>query len=136
MCKRMEKSPINDLMETTMSKVRDIIDSNTIIGDPISTADGITLIPISKLSFGFAGGGGTSDAPKKQEPQNGFGGGIGAAVKIEPVAFIVVAGESVKLLHIAPPAESTIDRLIETVPELFDKVTSFIKKDKDKDTDE
>ena len=129
----MEKRPISDLMETTMQKVRDMIDANTIVGEPITTADGITLIPVSKVSFGLAGGG--SDFAKKQEPQNGFGGGIGAGVKVEPVAFIVVNGDSVRLLHISPPATNTVDRIIETVPELLDKVTDFINKEKEKAAD-
>ena len=127
----MDKRPISELMETTMQKVREMIDANTIVGEPITTADGITLIPVSKLSFGFAGGG--SDFGKKTEMQTAFGGGIGAGVKIEPVAFVVIKGDSVKLLHIAPPATTTVDRIIETVPELVDKVTDFINKDKDKD---
>ena len=127
----MEKTPVSDLMETTMQKVREMIDSNTIIGEPITTVDGITLIPVSKVSFGFAGGGGGADLLKKPDPQNGFGGGIGAGVKIEPVAFIVAVGDNVKLLHISPPAESTLDRLIETVPEVIDKVSGFINKDKE-----
>lgn len=127
----MEKTPISELMETTMQKVREMIDSNTIIGEPITTADGITLIPVSKVSFGFAGGGGGADQLKKPESQNGFAGGIGAGVKIEPVAFVVVNGENVKMLHITPPAESTLDRLIETVPEVIDKVSGLIKKDKE-----
>jgi len=127
----MEQRPISDLMETTMQKVREMIDANTIVGEPITTVDGVTLIPVSKLSFGFVGGG--SDLPKKQEAQSGFGGGIGAGVNVVPVAFIVVKNESIKLLHVAPPAESTLDRLIETVPEVFDKVTEFIDKNKEKD---
>ena len=114
-----------------MQKVREMIDANTIVGEPINSADGITLIPVSELSLGFAGGG--SDFSKKQEPRDAFGGGIGAGVKIIPVAFIVVKGDSVKLLHIAPPAATTLDRLIETVPEVIDKVKDFIKKDKEDD---
>lgn len=114
-----------------MQKIREMIDANTIVGEPVTTADGITLIPVSKVSFGFAGGG--SDANKKPETQNGFGGGIGAGVKIEPVAFIVANGDNIKLLHIAPPPASTVDRLIETVPEIFDKVTDFLGKDKEKE---
>jgi len=108
-----------------------MVDANTIVGEPVTTADGITLIPVSKLSFGFAGGG--SDIAGKGEPANGFGGGIGAGVRIEPVAFIVVKGENVKLLHVTPPAASTVDRIIETVPEIFDKVTDFIGKEKRQD---
>ena len=127
---KMEKRPISELMETTMQKIREMVDANTIVGEAITTADGITLIPVSKLSFGFAGGG--SDIAKKPE-QNGFGGGIGAGVKIEPVAFVVVKDDNVKLLHVSPPAASTVDRIIETVPEMFDKVTDLVKKGKEKD---
>jgi len=129
----MEKRPISDLLETTMQKVREMIDANTIVGEPITTVDGVTLIPVSKLSFGFVGGG--SDLVKKQEPQSGFGGGIGAGVNVVPVAFIVVKSDSIRLLHVAPPAESTLDRLIETVPVVFDKVSDFIDKNKEKDKD-
>lgn len=111
-----------------------MVDANTIVGEPITTPDGVTLIPVSKLSFGFAGGG--SDIGKKQESSDAFGGGIGAGVNIVPVAFIIVKADSVRLLHVSPPAASTLDRLIETVPEVFDKVTDFIKKDKDKDQQE
>ena len=125
----MDKRPISDLMETTMQKVREMIDANTIVGEPITTPDGITLIPVSKLSFGFVGGG--SDLAKKQDSQGGFGGGIGAGVNVVPVAFIVVKNENIKLLHIAPPAESTLDRLIETAPDMFDKITDFIGKEKE-----
>jgi len=124
----MEKRPISELMETTMQKVREMIDANTIVGEPITTVDGTTLIPVSKLSFGFAGGG--SDFSKKQEPRDAFGGGIGAGVSVTPVAFVVVKDGGIKLLHVAPPAASTLDRLIETVPEVFDKVTDFIGKNK------
>ena len=129
MVKRMDKRPISELMETTMQKVREMIDANTIVGEPITTVDGITLIPVSKVSFGFAGGG--SDFSKKQEPRDAFGGGIGAGVNITPVAFVVVKGDNIKLLHISPPVESTLDRLIETVPEVFDKVTDFMNKRKE-----
>ncbi|MCL2408042.1 MAG: GerW family sporulation protein [Oscillospiraceae bacterium] len=130
----MDKRPINDLMETTMQKIREMIDANTIVGEPIVTADGITLIPVSKLSFGFAGGG--SDFSKKQDPTNTlFGGGIGAMVNVNPVAFIVVNEGSIKMMSVAPPATTTIDRVIEHVPDIVDKITEFIdsrnKDDKD-----
>jgi len=114
-----------------MKKMRELIDANTIVGDPITTADGITLIPVSKVSFGFVGGG--SDLTQKQAAKNGFGGGTGAGVNITPVAFMVVKDGDTKLLYINPPALSTVDRIIETVPEVIDKVTEFISKDKDKE---
>jgi len=108
--------------------MREMIDANTIVGDPITTADGITLIPVSKVSFGFVGGG--SDFSQKQATKNGFGGGTGAGVNITPVAFMVVNGADVKLIYVTPPVMSTVDRIIETVPEVIDKVTDFIGKDK------
>ncbi len=125
----MEKHPIGDLMETTMEKIREMVDANTIVGTPITTADGITLIPISKVSFGFASGG--SDIPGKQQPNpnNTFGGGSGAGVHIVPVAFLIVHGNSIKMLNIAPPANTTVDRIIELVPDVIDKVNELINKE-------
>jgi len=114
-----------------MQKMREMIDANTIVGEPITTADGITLIPVSKVSFGFVGGG--SDFSQKQAAKNGFGGGTGAGVNITPVAFMVVKDKDVKLIYVTPPALSTVDRIIETVPEVIDKVTEFISKDKEKE---
>ena len=126
----MEKRPISELLETTMQKVKEMIDANTVVGEPITTVDGITLIPISKVSLGFAGGG--SDSSKKQELRDAFGGGIGAGVNIIPIAFIVVKGDNIKMLHVAPPTtSSTIDKIIETVPDVFDKVTDLMNKNKE-----
>ena len=113
-----------------MQKMREMIDANTIVGDPITTADGITLIPVSKVSFGFVGGG--SDFSQKQASKNGFGGGTGAGVNITPVAFMVVKGENVELIYVTPTTLSTIDRIIDTVPDVIDKVTEFMGKDKEK----
>ena len=121
---KMEKRPISELMETTMHKVRETIDANTIVGEPITTADGVTLIPVSKLSFGFAGGG--SDFEKKQEPRDAFGGGIGAGVNVTPVAFIVVKGDTIKMLHVSPPTQTPMDKLLEAVPEFVDKIADLI----------
>ncbi len=128
--------PINDLMSTTMQKIREMVDANTIVGDPIPAGDGVTLIPVSKLSFGFASGG-SDFSVKNQKPDTGnaFGGGSGAGVTITPVAFLIVKGESVKLLPVSLPAGSTIERVVEMVPELVDKVTGFIEKQQDKDKD-
>jgi sporulation protein YtfJ len=125
----MEKNhPINEMMATTIQKVRELVDANTIIGEPIITGN-ITLIPISKLSFGF-GTGGSEFSGKNQKPEqdNAFGGGGGAGVKITPVAFLVVSGESVKLLPMAAPADSTLDRVVDLVPELVEKVSDFFEK--------
>ena len=78
--------PLNDLIRSTMDKVHEMADTTTIVGQPISTADGVTLIPISKVSVGFGGGGGDYGKPE----QNNFGGGAGAGMKIDPVAFLVI----------------------------------------------
>ena len=129
----MEKSnPISDLMRATMEQIRAVADANTIIGAPIQ-AEGVTLIPVSRLSLGVAGGG-TEFSTKKQAPggDNGFGGGSGASAKLEPVAFLVVREGGVKLLPVAPPPATTADRVIEAVPEVVDKVTDFIEKQQEK----
>jgi len=128
----MEKHQINDLMETTMRKVKEMVDANTIIGQPITTPDGVTLIPVSKVTFGFAGGG--SDFAKKSG-KDAFGGGAGAGVNIIPIAFIVVKNENVKLLHISPPGNSSVDRIIDAVPDIIDKVTDFMDKSKSEGAD-
>ena len=125
----MEKNnPLSQLMHTTLESVRAMADANTIIGDAIET-DGITLIPVSRLSFGVAGGG-TEFSTKKQQMggDNAFGGGSGASAKLEPVAFLVIRDGSVKLLPVAPPPATTVDRVIDTVPEVVDKITDFIEK--------
>ena len=131
----MEKNhPIGDLMSTTMQKIREMVDVNTIVGTPIQTGDGVTLIPVSRLSFGFASGG-SDFVTKNQKPEadNAFGGGGGAGVNISPVAFLIVKGDTVKLLPVAPPANTTVDRVVELVPEMFDKVTDYLEKNKKED---
>lgn len=125
----MDKHPIGELMETTMQKIREMVDVNTIIGQPISTVDGITLIPVSKVSFGFASGG--SDFQSKQQSANAnFGGGSGAGVKITPVAFVIVKDGAVRIMNVDPPAATTVDRIVEMAPDIIDKVTELTKKDK------
>ena len=129
------KHPIGDLMDTTMKKIREMVDVNTIVGDAIVAGD-VTMIPISKVTFGFTSGG--TDFHGKNQPANSansFGGGAGAGVNIIPVAFLVVKGDSVRVLNIAPPATTTVDRVIEAAPDLIDRVSDFIK-DRKKDTDE
>lgn len=129
----MEKHPIGELMEVTMQKIREMVDVNTVIGQPISTPDGITMIPVSRVSFGFGCGGGdfTSKAQIAGAP-NPFAGGGAAGININPVAFLIIKDENVKLINITPPANTTVDRVIELVPELIDKVQELINKDKEK----
>ena len=129
----MAEHPIQGLMNVTMEKIHQMVDSNTIIGKPIITEDGTTILPVSKVSFGFASGG-SDFATKNQKPDadNSFGGGSGAGVNINPIAFLVVRGDTVKLLPVAPPPDGAVDRVVDMVPELVDKVTGFIEKQQEK----
>ena len=116
---------LTELMQTSMSKIRDMVDSDTIIGEPIVTPDGVTLIPVSRLSFGFGCGGGDYG---KQAPK--FGGASTAGVRVEPVAFLVIKDGITRVLPVAVPAMTTVDRVIDMVPEVMDRVENFIDKRK------
>ena len=131
-----KKTPLSELMKTTMEHIKTMADANTIIGTPIH-AEGVTLIPVSRMSFGMGGGGtefSTKDrSGKDTSGRDNFGGGSAASAKLEPVAFLVIREDgSVKLLPVAPPPATTVDRVIETVPEVVDKVTGFIEKQQEK----
>lgn len=120
--------PLSEMMTSSMAKIKDMIDVNTVIGDPITTPDGVTLIPITKVSVGYGGGG--SDFATKNYPanrDNAFGGGAGAGVTITPMAFVVIRGESVRMLPVAEPASSSVDRIIELVPEILDRVEDAVR---------
>lgn len=127
-----KQHPIGNLMSTTMEKIREMVDVNTIIGQPIR-AENVTIIPISKVTFGF-GSGGSDFTTKNQKPDadNAFGGGSGAGVSIVPVAFLIVKEDTVKLLPVTPAPGTTVDRVVEMVPELVDKVSDFIDKRQEK----
>ena len=115
--------PINDLMGVTMEKIREMVDVNTIVGTPITCADGATIIPISKVSYGFASGG--SDLPAKVE-KDLFGGGSGAGVNIQPVAFLVIKDGCVRTIQLSDSSNS-IDRALTMLPELVEKVSALVK---------
>ena len=123
----MNDHPIQGLMETTMQKIREMIDVNTVVGNPIETGNGVVIIPVSKVSFGFASGG--SDFPSKKADAELFGGGSGAGITIYPTAFLVVNGSDVRLLQLYTSA-STADRIVNSAPELIDKVSSMFSKKK------
>ena len=125
-----KKHPLNDLMSTTIDKINQMVDTNTIVGQPITTPDGVTLIPISKVSFGFGSGGG--DYGKNTSKDN-FGGGSTAGVKIDPVAFIVIKDGITRILPVAVPPTSTMERIVEKVPEIMDKVEKRFDKKQEKD---
>ena len=127
----VKKSQLNDLMQTAMEKVREMVDTNTIVGQPITTPDGVTLIPISKVSFGFGGAGGDYGA---HLPWVRAGGGSAAGVKIDPVAFLVIRDGITRVLPVAVPPVSTLDRVVEMVPDLMDKVEKYFDKKEAKET--
>ncbi len=134
----LNEHPIEGLMKTTMQNIKEMVDVNTILGDPVETPDGNVIVPISKVTFGFAAGGSEFDTnqpkPKEKEKDRAaqeteanafpFGGGSGAGITIHPVAFLVVGKDQTKLL----PVESNVlvDRLLDTAPQLLDKIQSMI----------
>lgn len=122
------KNSIQELMDATLSGLKTAMDANTIIGEPIKTED-VTLIPVSRLSFGVACGG--SDFATKGSASN-FGGGGAASAKVEPVAFLVVRGDSVRLISVDPPVANTVDRIVDAVPEVMDRVTAFIQQQQER----
>ena len=127
----MEKcNPLNELMKTTMDHLKGVTDANTIIGTPIH-ADGVTLIPVSKLSVGVGGGGSEFSTKNQSAGNSNFGGGSAASAKLEPVAFLVIQNGSVKLLPVNATPSGLI-KVVDTVPEVVDKVTDFIDKQQGK----
>ena len=125
-----KKNPLSDLMSATMEKVHEMVDTNTIVGQPITTADGVTLIPISKVSFGIGGGGGDYGKNTK----DGFGGGAGAGVKIDPVAFLIIKDGVTRMMPVAMSPKTTMDRIVDMAPEMLDKVEKIIAKKGEKET--
>lgn len=137
----MSEHPIEGLMLTAMNSIEDMIDVNTIIGEPIETSNGIVIIPISKVSFGFAAGGSefkgeTVDEYKRKDKDESiqyrlpFGGGSGAGVSINPISFLIVQNDKVKLLPVNH--SSCVDKILDYIPELFDKVECITENKKEK----
>ena len=122
----LEKKPLSDLMETTMAKVREMVDTNSIIGEPITTPDGVTINPISRVSFGFGTGG--SDYGKTVDK---FGGAGAAGVKIDPVSFLIIKDGVTRVMPVAVPAIGPVDRILDLVPEVMDRVDHFIASKKE-----
>ena len=124
-----KKNPLNEVLQESMAKVREMVDTNTIVGEPITTPDGVTLIPISRVSLGFGSGGGDYG---KTQPKD-FGGGSAAGVKIEPVAFLVIREGVTRVLPVAMPPMTTLDRVVEMVPDMMDKVEKYFDKKQEKE---
>ena len=96
-----------NMLNDTITKIREMVDVNSVVGDPITTPDGVTIIPVSKVSVGF-------------------GGGAGGGVKVTPIAFLIVKDGTVRMLPVATPANTTPDRVVEMIPDVLDKVAAFI----------
>lgn len=114
-----------NMLENTITKIREIVDANTVVGDPMMIGD-ITIVPVSKISIGLGGGGSDFETKNTGSQDKPFGGGIAAGVKATPVAFLIVKDGSVRLLPVSEPANTTADRLVEMIPETLDKITDFI----------
>ncbi len=119
--------PLSDVMGVSMDKIRAMADANTVVGTPINTPNGVTIIPVSKISFGFGSGG--TDLPAKSGGAP-FGGGAGGGVTIQPVSFLIVKGESVRMLPVAEPASGSLERVIEQLPDLLDRLDDYRAKRK------
>ena len=122
-----EKLP--NMLDSTIQKIKEMVDVNSVIGEPISTPDGVTIIPVSKVSVGFGGGG--SDFVNKSGGENPFGGGVGGGVKVTPICFLIVKDGNVRMMPVPQPANTTADRIVEMVPDTIDKLTSYLDSRKD-----
>lgn len=123
-----KKNPLGEVLDTSLEKLKKLVDVNTIIGDAITTPDGTTIIPVSKVSFGFATGG--SELPTSK-PSTPFGGGSGGGVTIQPLAFLVISNGNVKLLQMQT-ADNTADRIVNMMPGMVDRVSGIISDYKEK----
>lgn len=126
-----EKHTLGDIMGITMEKLKEMVDVNTIVGEPMKIDEKTTVIPISKVSFGFASGG--SDLPS-QKPKDFFGGGAGAGVSIQPLGFMVITNGEAKLMQMSVNS-ATPNAIVNLIPEVVDKISGMISKNK-KDKDE
>lgn len=123
-----DKHEVENLMRSTMENLRDMIDVNTVIGDLIETRDGTSIIPISKVTFGFASGGsefGESAALRDGDEKYPFGGGAGAGVTVKPTAFLIIKDDIVRLQPVN--YDTTVDRMVDSVPQVLDLIKSFFK---------
>lgn len=121
-----KNNPISEMLQESMAKIRELADTNTIVGQPIRTPDGVTLIPISRVSMGMGGGGTVFGKKKDANPEGNLGSGLGVGVRIDPVAFLIVKDGITRVMPVAVPPVSTVDRIVEMAPDMVDKVTNFI----------
>lgn len=114
-----------NMLESTITKIREMLDANSVVGQPM-VVDGVTIIPISKISVGL-GGGGSDYVSKHPTNENPFGGGVGAGAKVTPVAFLVIKDGNTRMIPVPVPANTTVDRALEMVPDTLDKIVDFIQ---------
>ena len=130
----MSENQVNNLLGVTMDKIKQMVDVNAVIGSPVTTPDGTTVIPVSRVSYGFASGG--SDLPSKTQPAAGlFAGGSGAGITISPIAFLTIHEGHVRVLQIEPYL-SSVDRALEKVPDVVDKLSALFQKEEKEEAPE
>lgn len=120
----MNEHPIKSLIDASMAQIKEMVDGDTVIGEPIKMGEDCIIIPVSQVAIGFASGG--SDLPVKAQPKDFFGGGSGAGLKVTPVGFLVVNKGEVKLLQFNKKSDTTADRAVGMIPDMVDKVTGFV----------
>ena len=116
-----------NMLEQTIAKIREMMEVNSVVGDPITTPDGVTIIPVSKISVGFGGGGSDYANKTGASKELPFGGGAGGGVKVSPVCFLVVKDGNVRMMPVPVAANSTADRVVEMIPDTLDKISAFIE---------
>ena len=117
-----------NMLENTIAKIREMVDVNSVIGTPITTPDGVTIIPVSKVSVGFGGGGSDFSHKNPTNAELPFGGGVGGGVKVNPIAFLIVKDGNVRMLPVASAPNTTSERIVEMMPDLLDKISAFLDK--------
>lgn len=127
---------LSDLQNATMGKLHELLDANAVVGEPIIAGDGVTIIPVSRVKIGYAGGG-SDFLPKRptEGADHPFGGGAGASIAMTPMAFLIIRGESVRMLPVPEPAYSSLDRVIELIPDIVEKIETFLHEQKTKSTE-
>lgn len=125
----MSQNKVNEILGASMEKIKQMVDVNTVVGEPVTTPDGTTIIPISRINYGFAAGG--SDLPSKAQPAAGlFAGGSGAGITVSPVAFLSISNGNVRVIQIEPYF-SPVDRALEKIPDIVDMLQVFLKRGKE-----
>jgi sporulation protein YtfJ len=116
-----------NMLENTIAKIREMVDVSSVIGDPITTPDGVTIIPVSKVSVGFGGAGSDYVSKNMNKHENPFGGGAGGGMNVTPICFLIVSNGNVRMMPVPVAANTTADRIVEMVPDTLDKIASFIE---------